>query len=73
MRDYLLSDLQEASDIDLHTFNSQLYKTLLNAQKRVQESGLIWKIGKKKTKKEGGMAGGWGGGVLETGVCSLRI
>ena len=73
MRDYLLSDLQEASDIDLHTFNSQLYKTLLNAQKRVQESGLIWKIGKKKTKKEGGMAGGGGGGVLETGVCSLRI
>lgn len=72
MRDYLLSDLHEASDIDLHTFNSQLYKTLLNAQKRVQESGLIWKIGKKKTKKEGGMAGGWGG-VLETGVCSLRI
>ena len=51
MRDYLLSDLQEASDIDLHTFNSQLYKTLLNPQKRVQESGLIWKIGKKKQKQ----------------------
>ena len=72
MRDYLLSDLQEASDIDLHTFNSQLYKTLLNAQKRVQESGLIWKIGKKKNKKRRGNGGGVGG-VLETGVCSLRI
>ena len=71
MRDYLLSDLHEASDIDLHTFNSQLYKTLLNAQKRVQESGLIWKIGKKKNKKRRGNGGG--GGVLETGVCSLRI
>ena len=62
MRDYLLSDLQEASDIDLHTFNSQLYKTLLNAQKRVQESGLIWKIGKKKNKKRRGNGGGVGGG-----------
>ena len=73
MRDYLLSDLQEASDIDLHTFNSQLYKTLLNAQKRVQESGLIWKIGKKKKQKKKGEWRGGGGGVLETGVCSLRI
>ena len=67
MRDYLLSDLQEASDIDLHTFNSQLYKTLLNAQKRVQESGLIWKIGKKKNKKRRGNGGGVGGGGSRDG------
>ena len=70
MRDYLLSDLQEASDIDLHTFNSQLYKNLLNPQKTSPGVGSCLENREKKNKKEGGMGGG---GSLETGVCSLRI
>ena len=73
MRDYLLSDLQEASDIDLYTFNSQLYKNLLNPQKTSPGVGsCLENREKQKTKKEGGMRGG-GGGSLETGVCYLRI
>ena len=57
MRDYLLSDLQEASDIDLHTFNSQLYKNLLNSQKTSPGVGSCLENREKKTKKEGGMGG----------------
>ena len=73
MRDYLLSDLQEASDIDLHTFNSQIYKNLLNPQKTSPGVGSsLENRENKKQKKEGGNEGG-GGESLETGVCSLRI
>ena len=59
MRDYLLSDLQEASDIDLHTFNSQIYKNLLNPQKTSPGVGsCLENREKKKQKKKGGMGGG---------------
>ena len=59
MRDYLLSDLQEASDVDLHTFNSQLYKNLLNPQKTSPGvRSCLENREKNKTKKEGGMGGG---------------
>ena len=44
------------------TFNNLAKKKI-----RVQGSGLVWKIGKKKIQE-----GGRGGGALETGVCSLR-
>ena len=46
------------------TFNNLAKKKI-----RVQGSGLVWKIGKKKNtrRRKGG-----GGGALETGVCSLR-
>ena len=72
MRDYLLSDLQEASDIDLHTFNSQLCKNLLNPQKTSPGVGsCLENREKNKTKKKGEWGGG--GGSLETGGCSLRI
>ena len=59
MRDYLLSDLQEASDIDLHTFNSQIYKNLLNPQKTSPGVGSSLENREKKNKKKkGGMGGG---------------
>ena len=54
MRDYLLSDLQEASDIDLHTFNSQLYKNLLNPQKTSPGVGSCLENREKKNKKRRG-------------------
>ena len=63
MRDYLLSDLQEASDIELHTFNSQLYKNLLNPQKTSPGVGSCLENREKKKKKRGGKGGGGGGGV----------
>lgn len=43
--------------------------TFNNLAKKKYESrgsGLVWKIGKKKTRRRKG------GGALETGVCSLR-
>ena len=58
MRDYLLSDLQEASDIDLYTFNSQLYKNLLNPQKTSPGVGSCLENREKKKQKK---KGEWGG------------
>ena len=60
MRDYLLSDLQEASDIDLYTFNSQLYKNLLNPQKTSPGVGSCLENREKKNKKRRGNGGGGG-------------
>ena len=62
MRDYLLSDLQEASDIDLHTFNSQLYKNLLNPQKTSPGVESCLENREKKNKKRRGNGGEGGGG-----------